>query len=328
MSFVLDSASTVARTLANGDFGFIAATGRLQTTGVAIDATGSVMVGVEGTLVGDDNAITASGTLQLVVGIDGRIDSNHLDTIAVSGGGNFVNHGRIDSGEDALDIRGSDVISITNDGVLSGDSDGVVTDSASAKTTIVNTGTIQGVDGGIDHLSGDALVINRGTISGQDFYGYDGANDRDVLRNFGTIEGGVFTQTKADLVVNRGEIDFVQLQAGDDEYVGQGTGSADKVSGGGGEDTLTGSRADDNFSGGLEGDTFVFAKNGGDDTIRDFGGLDVIDLSALGLSSFGDVRDATSNVANGCLIDLSDDGLSLLLLGVAKGDLSGGDFIL
>ena len=87
--------------------------------------------------------------------------------------GAFVtNGGRIRSRVDALDIRGDGPITILNTGTLFGRSDGIVTESeALGLTRIVNRGTIDGdEDGGIDHLGGDAVLVNRGTIAGVDLW--------------------------------------------------------------------------------------------------------------------------------------------------------------
>ena len=135
-------------------------------------------------------------------------------------------------------------------------------------------------------------------------------------------------QAGADRVSNAGTIDHVDLGGGDDVYIGRGSGYADSVDGGGGADKLTGSRADDTFIGGGAKDTFIFAANGGSDTIRDFGGRDEIDLSALGLTGFGSLGNRIEDVKNGSVIDLAQHDLTIFLRGVDKADLSGGDFIL
>ena len=100
------------------------------------------------------------------------------------------------------------------------------------------------------------------------------------------------------------------------------------VDGGEGRDTLTGSRSNDVFLGGLEADRFVLDRNGGTDRILDFAGQDRIDLRALDIARFADVRNEIVDRPSGVLIDLSDDGLRILLRDVEKADLSAGDFIL
>jgi hypothetical protein len=333
-SFFFFEDSTTAQTLAAGEFGFIADSGSLEVAvGDAITAAGSVSVAVYGSLFGGESAIDhANGSFFLKVGAAADIDAGQADTIDVDDVDEaFVeNEGRIDSAQDALDIRGTGPITILNRGTLIGDSDGIVTGSTGL-TRIVNDGTITGRnDGGIDHLDGgDSLLINRGRITRGPDYGFDADTGVDVVRNFGSIRGGVFLFQSDDSVTNSGFIDFIELGGGADTYRGRGVGRAGEVDGGGGRDTLIGSRADDIFAGGGAGDSFVYARRGGDDRIEDFGaGPDKIDLSALGLSSFAEVRSQIVQRPAGCLIDLSDHGLTLFLEGVVRADLGFGDFIL
>jgi hypothetical protein len=338
-SFTFFDSFTTAQTLATGEFGFIADTGSLVVNGDdAIDVTGTVAVAVNGRLSGGDNAVDFfDGVFALAVGATGRITAPTDDAILAEDlDQSFVsNAGRIRSGEDALDLRGGGPITILNTGTLFGRSDGIVTESIGSETRIENRGTITGDDGGgIDHLGGDSLLVNRGTIEGAE-YGFQTADvadgepaGEDDVRNFGSIEGGVFLFAAGDFVENRGEIDLIELGGGDDVYFGRGTGSAGNVDGGGGRDALVSSRADDTFIGGGAGDSFIFLRRGGADRIEDFGGQDVIDLSIFGFSRFAEVRSLIDDRPNGSLIDLSDDGLTILLTGVDKADLRASDFIL
>ena len=120
-----------------------------------------------------------------------------------------------------------------------------------ALTRIVNRGTIEGRnDGGIDHLAGEALVINRGTIVGPT-YGYDGDDDRDELQNFGAIVGGVFTFAQNDLRRQpRGDRLRRVRQRQRRLYRARHRPRRPGVDGDGGRDTLESSRADDLFIGG------------------------------------------------------------------------------
>jgi hypothetical protein len=329
-TFFLFTASEVARTLNNGENGVIGQLGALATTGDTITGSGDISVSLFGSLFGS-SAVDHDGTrFDLHVGQNGVAGSRNADTfdIEVTEAAFVSNDGSLLSGSDALDIRGTGTIDIINTGSISGESDGIVTSSTDSDTRIVNRGTIWGGSGGIDHLTGDARVINHGTLGGQD-YGYDGADNQDRLRNSGSIEGGAIMKAQADRVSNAGTIDHVDLGGGDDVYVGRGSGYADSVDGGGGKDSLTGSRADDTFIGGGARDTFVFAANGGSDAIRDFGGQDKIDLTALGLTSFGaSLSGRIEDVRNGSVIDLAQHDLMIFLRGVDKADLGGGDFIL
>ena len=331
-SFVLSGTnSTTAQTLADGEFGFINDDSALEVDGVAVTASGEVALAVFGRLFGSEIALEQDdGFLVLEVGRDARVGGGEFDTIDFDGDSTFIsNHGRIGSNEDALEIEATISITIVNDGLLRGDSDGIVTDCESGLTRIVNRGNIVGRDdGGIDHLAGDVSLINRGTISGPD-YGYDGEDGNEEIRNFGSIEGGVFLYASGDFVENRGEIDFIDLGGGDDIYFGRGTGSAGRVDGGGGGDLLVSSRADDTFIGGGAGDVFIFLPRGGADRILDFGGTDRIDLSVFELESFrADIRDRLEERPNGTLIDFSDRDLTIFLRDVDKDDVRASDFIL
>lgn len=336
-SFVFFNSSTTAQTLADGEFGVIGDTGSLEVAANdAISSSGSVAVVVHGRLLGAESAIDhLGGVFALTVGETGRVNAGGDDTVVARDidRGFVSNDGSIRSLEDALDLRGDGPITVLNNGTLFGRSDGIVTASIASVTTIVNKGTITGTEsGGIDHLGGDLEIVNRGTITGAN-YGIDAADPADgepsgvdEVRNFGSIEGGVFLYSLDDFVLNRGQIDVVELGGGNDVYVGRAEGSAGSVDGGGGRDVLVGSRADDHFTGGLAVDVFVFGRQGGDDRIEDFGGPDRIDLSDFGLSGFSELRPLIEDRADGALIDLSDRGLTILLADVDKADLRASDF--
>jgi hypothetical protein len=330
-TFVLFGSSQVAQSLDDGQNGFIGQLGSLATAGDAITGSGAISVSVYGSLFGISNAIDHDGTnFDLHVGKNGVVGSRDGDTmdIDVTESAFVSNDGSLLSGSDALDIRGTASIRILNTGSISGDSDGIVTSSTDTITRIINQGTIAGGTGGIDHLEGDAVIINRGAIAGEN-YGYSGADNEDRLRNSGSVEGGAFMETGDDRVSNAGTIDHVFLGDGDDVYIGRGSGYADTVDGGDGKDKLTSSRADDTFIGGGAKDTFIFAANGGSDEVRDFGGQDKIDLTALGLTSFGaSLSGRIEEVKNGSVIDLAQYDLMIFLRGVDKVDLGGADFIL
>ena len=120
-SFVLrDTNSTTAQTLADGEFGFIADDASLVVDrDAAVTASGSVALAVYGRLFAGDFAFFQDdGFLVLQVGRDGRVGTGDLDAIFLDfGDGAFVsNDGRINSGEDALDLRGTGPITIENDG--------------------------------------------------------------------------------------------------------------------------------------------------------------------------------------------------------------------
>ena len=170
-SFAFFDSFTTAQTLADGEFGFIGDTGSLEVDGDAITATGDVAR--RGLRPAVRQRSTPSTTIDGVVrarpsASDGRVARRDGDAIVADDVDRRLrlNRGRIVSGEDALDIRGTGPISIVNNGTLIGESDGHRHRvGRTGLTRIVNNGTIDGVDGGIDHLGGDSLLINRGTIA-------------------------------------------------------------------------------------------------------------------------------------------------------------------
>lgn len=324
-SFTLFDGSTVARTLLDGEFGFIGQLGALATDGVAVSASGSAAVTVLGSLhASGDNAIDHTGeVIEVYVGQLGAIGSNSSDTVSASiVNSAFVsNDGAIFSGSDALDIRSSDAgasINILNTGSISGASDGIVTNSGDDVTRIVNRGSIMGATGGIDHLGGDAVLINRGDVSGED-YGYSGAADADTVRNFGTILGGVLGEDGDDVVFNAGYIDNVDLGDDDDLYDGRGGAVTGGINGGFGADTLRGGDGEDVLRGGAGAD--LLRGRVGDDTLRGDAGADIVigsngDDSLFGGAgadtfrfSAGQGFDTIRDLGNNDTIDLEELGL-------------------
>ena len=96
--------------------------------------------------------------------------------------------------------------------------------------------------------------------------------------------------------------------AGNDTLIGNA--GNDTLLGGAGSDVLNGGKGDDSLTGGSEADTFVMRRVGnGDDQITDFqNGTDVIDISDLALTGYGDITGTPGALseANGALvIDLS-----------------------
>lgn len=95
---------------------------------------------------------------------------------------------------------------------------------------------------------------------------------------------------KGDLLIGNEAANTLAGNAGNDTLLG-GSGN-DILDGGEGKDRLDGGRGSDELTGGLGGDRFVFSTGYGEDTIKDFGEGDVIDLSRLkGFSNFRDLVD-------------------------------------
>ncbi|WP_137700888.1 calcium-binding protein [Marimonas lutisalis] len=115
----------------------------------------------------------------------------------------------------------------------------------------------------------------------------------------------------------------------DDDTIDGGTGK-DLMLGGRGNDLLIGGEDDDTIQGNQNDDTFVFADGHGDDVITDFeatNDLERIDFSGLStMNSFVDVEAAATQQGADLLI-ITGGSSSILLEGVAPGDLGAEDFI-
>lgn len=332
-SFMIFGNSTTPRTLADDEFGVIGSGGSLSVAGVAITSEDDVLLTILGRLYGRDGAVLhGDGTLVMNVGDGARVNSASGDTIEAFDLDQALvtNAGRILSREDAIDVRGNGPVNINNSGTITADSDGIVTEAIGSRAEIVNTGSITGVVGGIDHLDGgDSSLVNRGRIVGEENYGFSGADGADQVLNTGTIRGGVFLLEGADSVTNRGYIDRIELGDGGDVYLASGEGRSGLVKGGGGQDFLFGGRQNDVFNGGQGGDFFVFGRNGGNDRILDLETGDKIDLGVLRLDNFAEVKAAAEDVTQGCLLDFEEEfGLTVLLIGVERDELRASHFIL
>ena len=155
---------------------------------------------------------------------------------------------------------------------------------------------------------------------------------------------------KSDLTAN----DFIlaasassndQGSAGEDWLFGSGSGSTlnggrgnDRLFGEGGDDILVdGSEStlypsgDDEFAGGAGADVFRYDRRAfGQDKILDFTqGVDVIDLSRLGIGSFNTLAPFIHDTTAGATIELRYNGTPerLLIKDVSKADLTANDFV-
>jgi len=153
---------------------------------------------------------------------------------------------------------------------------------------------------------GDTLI---GGIGNDTVYGDDGndrldGNDGDDLLDGGDGQDNLFGGDGADTLLGGADNDRIFSGEGDD-----------LIDGGTGNDTIFG-------SGGV--DTFVFGPDFGDDVIRDFDpNGELIDLTALG-TGFGAL--AITSVAGGTLVTTPEG--TILLEGVAAGDVAAADFLL
>ncbi len=155
----------------------------------------------------------------------------------------------------------------------------------------------------------------------------NGGGDNDII-NTGSGNDLVFAQNGNDLVFLQAGNDKVFGGDGNDKVFGGlgndtmnlGDGN-DEAFGGAGMDNITGAGGNDILSGGGDADTFVFAANQGNDRITDLTGIDIIDISAFGVTngvgSDQDWRDATVSVGTsggGSNVTIGWDGGGTLTL--------------
>ncbi|CAN0455939.1 unnamed protein product, partial [Ectocarpus fasciculatus] len=127
-----------------------------------------------------------------------------------------------------------------------------------------------------------------------------------------------------DLVDGIGGDDVLVLGRGDD--VGVGGDGHDVIAGGRGMDMLTGGRGNDKLYGGRDEDTFIFNTGDGHDHIIGFeDGVDLIDLSGTGITSFAELEGAIHARGNRAEIEISADQ-SIFVQG-ARLDLTEDDFL-
>ena len=179
------------------------------------------------------------------------------------------------------------------------------------------------------------LPLRVESATGSVFAGNDslyGGNGNDIL------SGG-----EGNDVLSGGNGDDHLTGGAGDDMISGGTGNdvltgdagADKMNGGDGDDHLYGDAGVDVLTGGAGADTFFFAKGdsgvgvGNRDIITDFTqGVDVIDLTALHLSSFADVT-ITHQAANVEIVSIDTNGDSVADMQIqvkVTADLTSGDF--
>ena len=106
----------------------------------------------------------------------------------------------------------------------------------------------------------------------------------------------------------------------------RGNSGADVLDGGAGGDCLVGGKGDDLLTGGAGGDTFMFGGRFGTDRVTDFtDGEDLLDLRALRLSGFDDVRGSAQQDGADVRLELSKG--TIVLENVDLGQLDASDFV-
>jgi peroxidase len=118
--------------------------------------------------------------------------------------------------------------------------------------------------------------------------------------------------------------DWLQGGRGDDMLFG-GDG-VDHLQGGRGNDRLDGGSGRDALHGGRGDDIFVFAAGNGRDTICDFSGGDIVEVSGFDITSFAELMDNAQQTRRGVVIDMGED--ELVLQGTCLWKLNAEDFLI
>ncbi|SEP55659.1 calcium-binding protein [Thalassovita taeanensis] len=221
-----------------------------------------------------------------------------------------------ENGVDSFDVQALGVTGMADMTLTQVDAD-VLVDLGGGNTVTIENFDLADIDLADFGLSAAPIMGSSGkdNISGGSaadaIYG-EGGNDK-LMGNEGndTLDGG-------------NNNDRLYGGANDDNLSG-GQGN-DQLWGGTGADTIDGGRGRDVMHGDAGADVFVFAANSGTDTITDFeAGVDMLDLSALGLGGIGDV--AITQFGADTLVSLdAGSGNTVTLLGVDALDLDITDF--
>ncbi|MCC1491653.1 calcium-binding protein [Cognatishimia sp. F0-27] len=327
-SFNLFGNSSIARTLAAGEQGFIANGATLSVlAGTAVAVAGdNVDIIVSGGIQSRDTAINTFGyDTQITVGPSGYITSSGFRGIDLrtQNGSNFeiANAGLISApgygiGYGAANSSHAVRLNLINSGDIFGITNTAVAAYITVNSTVQNTGTITGLAYGIDiNTNANIDVWNSGTITGNAgaiaLFGNDSQSD---VYNSGTLNGGVFTARGDDMLVNTGlvigDAEFGQDQDLYDGRFGTITGYVD---GGDGDDTILGGEADDDLRGQFGND--LIRGREGDDTVTGGEGEDTLSGNDGNDSLLGDGENDTL---------MGGDGDDVLNGGNANDRLEGG----
>lgn len=307
----------------------------VNQTATGGDADGDTLRGIEGVtgtsfddvLTGDDN----DNFFRPGLGADQVIGGAGFDTIDYSDAA-FRVLVSINGASGTQDTGGSDQDFLDSiEGIIGSQFDDRLNGSIIDEVIIGGAGDdiIKGRGGndwleggqGVDKLLGDdgEDVLyggdgdDRVTGYGGNDIGYGDAGD-DIVKGFDgddTLYGG---DGDDKLEGNKGD-DSLYGDAGNDTLLGFngsdtliGGDGDDSLFGGNGMDVLNGGLGDDSLKGDVGGDTFVFEGQFGYDTVKDFeAGIDTLDVTALGLQSFADVVNASSDRSSGLRIQFSED---------------------
>ncbi len=88
---------------------------------------------------------------------------------------------------------------------------------------------------------------------------------------------------------------------------------------------LIGDKGNDRMTGGAGNDSFVFRSGFGHDTILDFGGGDIVDISKADFADFAELSEHLADTALGTVLTL-DDHSTLTFANVDKAHLTADQF--
>jgi Ca2+-binding RTX toxin-like protein len=244
---------------------------------------------------------TGGAGIDTLISIENLIGSAFEDTLTGNSGAN-----RIDGGAGADVINGAG----GNDELDGGEGADIYMIAAAGDRA---TGEIDDTGAsGADELRFAAIVA--GTLVVYD----DDAGLERIVIGTGTASNAVLTgATALNIDASRAANGLTLIgNAGINSIIGSAF--ADKFDGGAGDDTLTGGGGDDTLTGGAGNDRFVI--DSGNDAITDFGGADILVISALATATatIRGVWTATSATTNAGTASLTTAGFAVHL-GAATG---------
>jgi serralysin len=239
-----------------------------EDDGVQVRGNSTVTVGSSGALLGDSAGLRLGGLNNVVhnAGIIqsfGNGPSNGDGGIVVANGTDthINNTGSVISTGFGIHIQQGSGTIINNAGSVSAGIAAVSSIDGGAK--IINSGSMIGSGGAAIEFSGASGGLNlnnTGFIFGTAVNAISGSiTAANLVRNFGTIDGGVLLGDAADRFVNRGDVfGNVDLGLGNDIYDARKGGAVEGfVFGGNGEDQLFGGADDDDLRGGSGNDLLM-----------------------------------------------------------------------
>ncbi|MEM7212484.1 MAG: ExeM/NucH family extracellular endonuclease [Pseudomonadota bacterium] len=299
-------------------------------TDVAGDVLGTgaysfVFDGQIGTL---DYLLANAGSLSRVTGItEWHINADEADAIdynldfgrdeTLYDGSTPARHSDHDPVIMGLDFRA--LVTATGAGVTNGTAAGEVIEGDAAANFIIGRG---GEDRMIGGEGGDRYVVDSFfdivyEVAGG---GYDRVGTSVSLVTFDEVEAVDGTGTDDITIIGNDSDNWIRGNSGNNLVTG-GLGN-DRVDGRAGNDTVIGDQGNDILEGGAGADVFVATEDNGNDIILDFeDGVDLIDLTTLGLGFDDLVVSGTTNAT------VSFAGGSITINGVNVVDLSAADFI-